>query len=63
MYITLAPISLLRESTNHDRTMVLHLHQELNKGEDRPGMGIKPFTNPNLFLALKAKNTNLAQLG
>jgi len=47
---------------NHERIVVLHLLQELNKGEVGSGFGIEPFTNPNLFLALKAKNTNLAQL-
>ena len=62
MYITLALKSGLSELVSHVRIVVLHLLQELNKGEVGSGSGIEPFTNPNLFTALKAKNTDLAQL-
>ena len=62
MYITLAPISLLRELVNHERTRVLHLLQVLCSGEDGSGTGIAPLTKPNLFLALKAKKADLAEV-
>ena len=52
--------SMLSEFVNQESTVVLHLLQELYNGEDRPSLGIDPFTKPNLFLALKAKNTDLA---
>ena len=60
--MTLALSSMLREFLNHESTVVLHLLQELNNGEDGFGLGIDPLTKPNLFLELKAKNTNRAQL-
>ena len=41
---------------------MLHLFQELNKGEVGFGSEIEPLTNPNLFLKLKARNTDLAQV-
>ena len=62
IYITLALSSMLRELVSHESTMVLHLLQELKNGEDGFGSVIEPFTKPNLFLALKAKKTDLAQL-
>ena len=62
MYITLAFNSTLKELVSQERIVVLQQLQELNKGEEGFGSVIEPFTNPNLFLELKAKNTNLAQL-
>ena len=62
MYITLALRSGLSELVSHERIAVLHLLQELIKVEVGSGFGIEPFKNLNLFLALKAKNTDLAQL-
>ena len=53
---------MLRELVSHESTVVLHLLQELKNGEDGFGLVIEPFTKPNLFLALKAKKTDLAQL-
>jgi len=62
MYMTLALSSMLSVFVNHESTIVLHLLQELNNGEDEFGSGIDPFTKENLFLELKAKKTNLVQL-
>ena len=62
MYITLALRSRLRELVSHERIVVLHLFQELNRGEVGFGYEIEPLTNPNLFLELKARNTDLAQV-
>ena len=62
MYITLALRSRLRELVSHERIVVLHLFQELNRGEVGFGSEIEPLTNPNLFLELKARNTDLAQV-
>ena len=41
---------------------MLHIFQELNKGEVGFGSGIEPLTKPNLFMELRAKNTDLAQV-
>ena len=41
---------------------MLHLFQELNKGEVGSSSEIETLTNPNLFLELKARNTNFAQV-
>ena len=62
MYITLALRSGLSELVSHDRIVVLHVFQELNKGEVGSSSEIEPLTNPNLFLELRARNTNLAQV-
>ena len=35
------------EFVNQERTVVLHLLQELYNGEDESGSGIDPSTNPN----------------
>ena len=51
---------MLRELVSHESTMVLHLLQELKNGEDGFVLVTKPFTKPNLFLALKAKKIDLA---
>ena len=61
-YITLAFKSRLSELVNQESTVVLHLLQELYNGEDESGSAIYPSTKPNLFLELKAKNTDRAQL-
>ena len=61
IYLTLAWMSLLRELTNHERTVVLHLHQELYRDEVTFGLNIAPLTNTNFFLTLKAKNIDLVQ--
>ena len=58
--MTLALSSMLREFVNHKSTVVLHLLQELNNGEDGSGLGIDPFMKPNLFLELKSKNIDRA---
>ena len=60
IYITLALRSMLRELVNHESTVVLHLLQELYNGKEGSSCGIEPFTKPNLFLELKAKNIDLA---
>ena len=62
MYMTRALRYVPRELVSHDKIVVLYLLQVLNSGEDRSGSGIEPFTKPNLFMALEAKNTDLAQL-
>ena len=62
MYITLALRSGLSELVSHERIVVLHLFQELNKGEVGFGFEIEPLTNANLFMELKARNTDLAQV-
>ena len=62
MYITLALSSMLRELVSHESTMVLQRLQELNNGELGSGSVIEPLTKPNLFMELKARNTDLAQL-
>ena len=62
MYITLAFKSRLSELVNQESTVVLHLLQELYNGEDESGSAIDPSTKPNLFLELRAKNTDRAQL-
>ena len=62
MYITLALRSGLRELVSHEKIIVLHLFQELNKGEVGFGSKIEPLTSPNLFLKLKARNIDLAQV-
>ena len=53
---------MIRELVNHESTVVLQLLQDLYNGEEGSESGIEPFTKPNLFLELKAKNTDLAQL-
>ena len=62
MYITLTLRSGLSELVSHERIVVLHLFQELNKGEVGFGSEIEPLTNANLFMELKARNTDLAQV-
>lgn len=62
MYMTRALRYVPRELVSHDKIVVLYLLQVLNSGEDGSGSGIEPFTKPNLFMALEAKNTDLAQL-
>ena len=62
MYITLDLRSGLRELVSHERIVVLHLFPELNRGEVGFGSEIEPLTKPNLFLELKARNTDLAQV-
>ena len=62
MYITLAFKSRLSELVNQESTVVLHLLQELYNEEDELGSTIDPSTKPNLFLELRAKNTDCAQL-
>ena len=62
MYITLAFKSRLSELVNQESTVVLHLLQELYNGEDESGIAIEPSTKLNLFLELRAKNTDHAQL-
>jgi len=42
--------------------VVLQQLHQLNSGELGSGFVIEPLTKPNVFLELKAKNTDLAQL-